>query len=137
MPRLTPAFNDFLFATVCEERNEMPLSVISALARLDLDPWREAEGLAASAASRLSVLLAGYVDNRASQTDRAIAARLAALLPQPAKTGDFGPGSAGNTQNGPRFSLLGMLCLALMVSVATNFVMANLESGRGALRKRL
>lgn len=46
MPTLSPAFNDFLYATVCEERNEMPLSLISALARLDLDPWTEAADLA-------------------------------------------------------------------------------------------
>ena len=43
---LSATFNDFLFATVCEERNEMRLSVISALARQDLDPWAEAAELA-------------------------------------------------------------------------------------------
>jgi hypothetical protein len=34
--------NDFLFATVGDEPNGMPLSVISALTRLAVDPWEEA-----------------------------------------------------------------------------------------------
>ena len=38
----TARYNDFLFATVCEEANGMQLSVLSALARLNLDPWEEA-----------------------------------------------------------------------------------------------
>jgi hypothetical protein len=34
-------FDDFLFAPIGEDRNDMPLSVLSALARLDIDPWQE------------------------------------------------------------------------------------------------
>ncbi len=34
---VSPAFNDFFYAASFEQRNEMPLSVFSALARLDLD----------------------------------------------------------------------------------------------------
>ena len=54
-------FDCFLFAEVGEERNGMLLSVLSALARLDLDPWREAASLSklptAAATERLSSLL--------------------------------------------------------------------------------
>jgi hypothetical protein len=39
-------FDDFLFAPIGEDRNDMPLSVLSALARLDIDPWHEAAELA-------------------------------------------------------------------------------------------
>ena len=39
-------FDRFLFAPIGEEKNGMLLSVLSALARLDLDPWREAAELA-------------------------------------------------------------------------------------------
>jgi hypothetical protein len=39
-------FNDFLFAPIGEQENETPLSVLSALARLDVDPWQEASRLA-------------------------------------------------------------------------------------------
>ena len=39
--------NDFLFASVGDEQNGMPLSVLSALTRLGVDPWEEAARLAA------------------------------------------------------------------------------------------
>ncbi len=38
-------FNEFLFAFVGEEKNGQPLTVLSALARLGLDPWGEAARL--------------------------------------------------------------------------------------------
>jgi hypothetical protein len=40
---LLPQFDEFLFTTVGNEIDGMPLTVISALARLGLDPWEEAE----------------------------------------------------------------------------------------------
>ena len=39
-------FNTFLFAPIGEEGNGMMLSVASALARLEIDPWEEAARLA-------------------------------------------------------------------------------------------
>jgi hypothetical protein len=39
-------FDDFLFAPIGEDRNDTPLSVLSVLARLDIDPWQEADKLA-------------------------------------------------------------------------------------------
>jgi len=42
---ITTEYNEFLFATIGEEKNETPLSVLSALTRLDVDPWREAARL--------------------------------------------------------------------------------------------
>src|SRR6185437_4795881 len=39
-------FDDFLYAPIGEDRNGMPLSVLSALVRLDVDPWQEAAKLA-------------------------------------------------------------------------------------------
>ncbi|MEO9168020.1 MAG: hypothetical protein ABI230_06435, partial [Aestuariivirga sp.] len=44
-PLLGPQFNDFLFAPVGAEKNGMLLSVVSALARLDLDAWQETANL--------------------------------------------------------------------------------------------
>jgi hypothetical protein len=34
-------FNDFLFAPIGEDSNGMLVSVLSGLARLDVDPWQE------------------------------------------------------------------------------------------------
>ncbi len=138
MSVMSPAFNDFLYATICEQPNDMPLSVISAMARLDLDPWTEAAALAGmsadGAALRLSGLLARVVDDRPTQPDRAtIAARLVALLPKPPTMSVSGRGAAADVQNNPRFAIPTILCLALLVSMATSVVMANLDLGHGAL----
>jgi hypothetical protein len=40
-------FNDFLFALVGQENNGCDLTVLSALTRLGVDPWREASRLSA------------------------------------------------------------------------------------------
>ena len=79
-------FDDFLFAPIGEDRNEMPLSVLSALARLDVDPWEEAANLtrlpAETATQRLASLIAALPDGSSAHPDPAtIAARLIALLP--------------------------------------------------------
>jgi hypothetical protein len=79
-------FDDFLFAPIDEERNGMLLSVVSALARLDIDPWQETAQLAqlpaAAATQRLASFIAVLPDRPAHQDPRAIAAGLIALLPR-------------------------------------------------------
>ena len=59
-------FDAFLFATVGEEKNGMILSVLSALARLDIDPWREAADLAKMpgkvASQKLACLIETFPD---------------------------------------------------------------------------
>jgi hypothetical protein len=79
-------FDDFLYAAIGADRNESPLSVLSALARLDLDPWREAAELSqlpkGVAAARLERLIARLPRGRWDEADLgAIADRLIALLP--------------------------------------------------------
>ncbi len=60
-PLIGPEFDEFLGAAIREDRNGTTLSVLSALARLDVDPWREATSLArmprAAAADRLTALI--------------------------------------------------------------------------------
>jgi len=85
--RLEPAFNKFLFAQVCEDRSEEPLSVVSALARLNLDPWAEAAALAVmpagAAAQRLTLLLAKLPGRSPpARLSAAAAMGLIALLPR-------------------------------------------------------
>lgn len=46
---LRPEFDNFLYAAVGEEVDGMPLSVLSVLTQLDLDPWDEAGRLASLA----------------------------------------------------------------------------------------
>jgi hypothetical protein len=45
-PLIGPEFDQFLGASIGEDRNGTGLSVLSALARLDVDPWKEATSLA-------------------------------------------------------------------------------------------
>ena len=69
----------------------MLLSALSALARLDLDPWQEAAKLAGlpgeTAIQRLASLIAALPDRPSTHPDPGtIAARLVALLPRPASS---------------------------------------------------
>ena len=94
-------FNEFLFAPIGEEANGLPLSVVSALARLDIDPWQEAARLTALpkelATSALDSSIRRLPAGRWSHTDtRKIAVRLIGLLPRrgiAAPSGKAGPGA--------------------------------------------
>jgi len=80
-------FDDFLFASIGEDPNGMRLCVVSALARLDLDPWHEAASLARlpvdAATRRLASLIAALPDQPSARRDSGpIAARMVMLLPR-------------------------------------------------------
>ncbi|OOY16183.1 hypothetical protein [Thioclava sp. DLFJ4-1] len=84
-----PAMERFLYASVGEDRNGSIVTVLSALARLDLDPWEVTAELVSSgreaAVSRLSTLLSRCRDVPALATENGEVARtLAPLLPDPA-----------------------------------------------------
>jgi hypothetical protein len=83
---LLPEFDDFLYALIDEDHDGTQLTVVSALARLEVDPWEQAAALASlpaeTATQRLAALLAALPDKTSAQRDpRAIATRLIALLP--------------------------------------------------------
>lgn len=89
---IPPATYDaFLFAQVCDDANGMHLSVLSALARMNVDPWEEATRLAAmpkavAEKTLVSILdvVAGKIWNTSETTETA--ARLVRLLQQPEDT---------------------------------------------------
>lgn len=92
----------FLSAGLGEEANGMTLSVVSALARLDLDPYREASRLAAmsrrDAATSLGRLIARLHHTGAS-VDNAHIKSLIELLPKPQTNSDHaGARSHGTTR---------------------------------------
>ena len=79
-------FDPFLSSPLWLDRNEFPLSVMSALARLDLDPWQEAAALAAlskaAAVTRLSSLLRPLPGAPSTNPDRdGLCQRALGLLP--------------------------------------------------------
>lgn len=89
-------FDDFLLAAVGDDHTGMQLSVLSALARLDVDPWEEAAALARlpndSATQKLAALLAALPAGPTARADsRTIAARLIPLLPRRASAGAPAP----------------------------------------------
>jgi hypothetical protein len=55
-------FNDFLFAIICEERDSTELSMLSALARSDVDPWEEAARISKLDAVAANEALAAIVE---------------------------------------------------------------------------
>jgi hypothetical protein len=91
-------FDAFLFAPLGEDRNGLPLSVISHLARMNLDPWQEAGDLAMlsteAAARRLSGSLETLTDPRLRQaSSRTVVLHLLALLPHPTPVAIQVPGA--------------------------------------------
>jgi hypothetical protein len=92
-------FNDFLFAPIGEGRNGMLVSVLSGLARSDVDPWQEAAKLAAlpgeTATQRLASLIGALPDRVGPYPDsRTIATRLVALLPRRLGASDVSQGAS-------------------------------------------
>ncbi len=83
---MLPEFDAFLFASVGEEVDGVPLSVLSALSQLGLDPRDEAGRLAhlprEAAADQLARMIAGLYDRRWSASEACrIASGLVERLP--------------------------------------------------------
>ena len=81
-------FDRFLYAAVRDDPDGAPLTVLSILARLDIDPWEEAAKLTQLpgevAARTLAGLILALPKGSATPPDSgAIAARLITLLPRP------------------------------------------------------
>ena len=101
---LRPEFDKFLFATVGDEIDGIPLSVVSALTRLGLDPWEEAGRLSSlsngEAVEQLARLIAEVPGSfRPLGEARVLADGLVGLLPKhgPSRT------SAPQVQIRPRY----------------------------------
>ncbi|MFW8636106.1 hypothetical protein [Cribrihabitans pelagius] len=111
-----PEFDRFLQAVVGEDRNGNAVTVLSALARLDLEPWEEAAALAAlekeAAGSRLEMLLSQFRDVPALKRDfGSVARKLTRLLPTRRKRLTT---VSGGTENGPA-NLSGLIWAVLTV----------------------
>jgi len=126
LPQPGSGFDAFLFAPVGDDRNGMLLSVLSALARLDVDPWQEAADLArlprSAAIERLTALIAALPGRPASQPDPGtIAARLIALLPArtdsnaPSRAAMSGGGDGANLHPVVRVVALNLILVAVML----------------------
>ena len=93
---LSSRYDHFLFAPICDEANGMQLSVLSALARMDVDPWEEAARLAVMPRAIVEKILVSTLDRvlgkswNPSETE-VIAARLVQLLPHQGEGATIAP----------------------------------------------
>jgi hypothetical protein len=86
IPSIGPEYNNFLYATIGADANGTLFSVLSAMARMNLDPWQEAADLAElsakAAVRRLAALIAAVPGGPSEPGEPGlIAARLVKLLP--------------------------------------------------------
>lgn len=114
-----PALGDFLYAPVGAEGNDMPLSVLSAFARLNLDPWQEASELSELSTDLARLRLISLIDRlpKARWTEAnsgAIADRLIGFLPQRAPATVF---SAEAPSGGFRVVLSPALKILIIVAI--------------------
>jgi hypothetical protein len=91
IPNIGAEYNAFLYATMGVDPNGNAFSVLSAMARMNLDPWHEAASLAAlsgSAATRkLTALIAALpVGPSELSAPDVIAGRLVKLLPSQSRS---------------------------------------------------
>jgi len=132
---MLPEFDPFLFASVGEEIDGVPLSVLSALTRLDLDPRDEAARLShltkEAAADQLARLIARLSDRSWTLSEtRRIADRLIERLPtSPAgKPDPFEPGAVLTpSSTGPQL----LVYLALLIALVVGLIASGLLSFDG------
>jgi hypothetical protein len=108
--------NDFLFASVGDQQNGMPLNVVSALTRLGVDPWEEAARLAALpkalAAEALEPMIARLPIFRRLQSDNLVISwRLVELLPTGQQTAAPRRKQTGSTDKSYFHYLMVLACL--------------------------
>jgi hypothetical protein len=126
-------FNEFLFAPVGEEENGTELTVLSALARLGIDPWAEAARLSAlpkeAAARALATTIAMLPEGHWTGSDvSAIAARLVSRLRRgPAVAGKPPPGEGGGNDKAKSWIAAWLICTVVFAAVllATSYLHAD------------
>lgn len=125
-------FNPFLFALIGEERNGMSLSVMSALARLEMDPWQEAARLSElpkeQAAASLVRLIRRLPACRWDEADtRKIAGRLIEFLPWGDAAARPDGAQIGRHKKANRPAVLWLIVLALGAATLFGIISNNAQ----------
>jgi hypothetical protein len=118
--------NGFLFADIGIEASGNNLSVLSALARVGMDPWQEGGRLAKlpkpAAIDALAKLIAIMPSSQWSLTDAtAIASRLVALLPGGAKIPAMAIADQDASKASQNFKLSAVV-FALLATMAVGYI---------------
>lgn len=117
----TSRYENFLLAPICDEPGGMRLSVLSALARMNVDPWEEAARLAGLATADAQKTLVSTLNRfpgkrqRSAETE-ALAARLIALLPRADKATIAKQATIAEGPTKRYSAWLMWLCLAIAMS---------------------
>lgn len=124
---LGPEFNDFLYAPVGVEKNGMQLSVLSALARQNVDPWKEAAQLTRlpekTAIQRLMSLIPAISDGSSVNPDRdTVAIRLVSLLPHHANSGMPSPKMLSDADTIKGFSGVILYVVFVLFALGTQWI---------------
>jgi len=120
-------FDQFLYASVGEDRSGYAVTVLSALARLGFDPWTEASALAAlsrdAARNRISKLLADFRDVPTLVLEHgAMADKLTLLLPAHASRTSTPTGASASGARKISTGTIIAICTALVVIVQLFFL---------------
>jgi hypothetical protein len=135
-------FQQFLYAPICEDHEGMTLSVLSALARQDIDPWTEAARLSRlpeeTAVEQIVALLDALPRRIVASLDRIkVAGRLSALLPRSAASNrsDARPAAAAaGRQSLAAFAFnWRFLCLYLCFMFLVNWLMGAFHASPSAV----
>ena len=129
-----PEFERFLHASVGEDRNGYAVTVLSTLARLDLDPWKETAELVMlghdAAQARLGTLLARFRDVPALASDHGRIARdLSLLLPEGRASGSLKRGVSTVADGHPGRSGAIWAVLAIIFLLFQMFMVGGSGSG--------
>lgn len=119
-------FDGFLYANIGEDHTGQSVSVLSALARLGLDPWEEAADLSdlprEGASLRLASVLARFRDVPALLQDQAtIAQHLVTLLPKASGQQGTGQGYLATRARAMGFGPLVTVALIVVYLVRSLF----------------
>jgi hypothetical protein len=133
LPKLPSAYNDFLYANVGEDTNGALLTVLSMLARRDVDPWEEAADLSRlsrdAAARRLISMITASPGQSSTADQTAVADRLIALLPARIASADSQPDASQVVppmpRSPPRVSLM-VIAIYIGVMVVSQWIAASI-----------
>jgi hypothetical protein len=123
---LAAQLGDFLYAPIGEDNNATPLTVLSALARQNVDPWEEAADLSRlrgdAAMRKLTSMMAALPQGALADCEpNAVAARLLVLLPH-SSAFDLSPRKAIGSVKAVHHSSAVTIILSIITYFALTFL---------------
>jgi hypothetical protein len=128
---LPSTYDDFLYASLGESANGVLLTVLSVLARQNIDPWEEAADLSRmphdSAARRLISMITASPGQSSATNQAAVAERLIALLPRRVAAGGAADALVGEpaAHRSPRTVNWIVIAIYIGIMILSQWIAAN------------